>query len=293
MANFLKNLLNKISLPSPRRSESVVGVDIGASSIKVVQLKKEKGKAALETYGELSLGPYASGPAGSPTNLSSEVLANALKDVFRESQITSSDVAVSIPAASSLIFILELPGSQSEKDLREIVPIEARRYIPVPISEVSLDWWSFPKREEEYAEPEVSQGEALTESRPRLDQNKTEVLVAAIHNDILNKYREISEKAGLGGSLLEIEIFSNIRSALGHDLSTIMLIDFGASSTKLSIVENGIMRKFHIIARGSALISGNLSKALDIPFARAESLKKEFGLLGIGTNKNVADVSAL
>ena len=151
MANFLKNLLNKISLPSPRRSESVVGVDIGASSIKVVQLKKEKGKAALETYGELSLGPYASGPAGSPTNLSSEVLANALKDVFRESQITSSDVAVSIPAASSLIFILELPGSQSEKDLREIVPIEARRYIPVPISEVSLDWWSFPKREEEYA----------------------------------------------------------------------------------------------------------------------------------------------
>lgn len=284
MANFLKNLLNKISLPASP-SDSVVGIDIGASSIKAVQLKREKGKAVLETYGELALGPYADGSVGGLTNLNSEVLAQALKDVFKEAQITARDAALSLPAASSLVFILELPGNILEKDLKEVVPIEARRYIPTLLSEVALDWWLIPKRES-FAAP-------ASEGKGEIEKTKTEVLVAAIHNDALNKYKEVLDKAGLSGGFFEIEAFSNIRSALGRDLSTVLIMDLGASKTKLSIVENGIMRKFHIIARGAADITGNLSKALDIPFARAELLKKEFGLLGIGTNKNVADISAL
>lgn len=286
MTNFLKNLLNKAKLPMSAPSGSVVGIDIGSSSIKAVQLKKEKGKAVLETYGELSLGSYADSPVGSLTNLSAEVLAQALKDVLKESQVTASDVALALPSASSLVFVLELPGSISEKDLKEVVPIEARRYIPVPLTEVTLDWWTIPQREE------ASTPEGVGVSTVSVGK-KTEVLVAAIHNDTLSKYREIVERTGLSGGLFEIEIFSNIRSTLGWDLSSALLVDFGASKTKLSIVESGILRKSHIIARGGADITGNLATALDVPFARAEALKKEFGLLGIGTNKNVADVSAL
>ena len=286
MANIFQNIFKKSGLSkSPSRSDSVIGVDIGSSSIKVVQLKKKAGKAVLETYGELSLGPFADGPVGSLTNLNTDVLVQALKDVIKESQVTTNSAAMSIPSSSSLLFVLELPGIIEESKLSDIVPIEARRYVPLPISEVTLDWWMIPRRESFSAE--------ASEDERGVEKIKTEVLVAAIHNDAMNKYREIFEKAELTNGFFEIEIFSNIRGTLGHDLSTVLIADFGASKTKLAIIDNGIIKKSHIITKGSFDISNNISKALDIPFAKAEEQKKEFGLIESDINKNIAEISKL
>lgn len=286
MANIFQNIFKKSGLSkSPSRSDSVIGVDIGSSSIKVVQLKKKAGKAVLETYGELSLGPFADGPVGSLTNLSTDVLVQALKDVIKESQVTTNNAAISIPSSSSLLFVLELPGIIEESKLPDIVPIEARRYVPLPISEVTLDWWMIPRRESFSAE--------ASEDERGVEKIKTEVLVAAIHNDAMNKYREIFEKAELTNGFFEIEIFSNIRGILGHDLSTVLIADFGASKTKLAIIDNGIIKKSHIIAKGSFDITNNISKALDVPFAKAEEQKKEFGLTESDINKNIAEISKL
>jgi len=286
MANIFQNIFKKSGLSkSPSRSDSVIGVDIGSSSIKVVQLKKKAGKAVLETYGELSLGPFADGPVGSLTNLSTDVLVQALKDVIKESQVTTNNAAISIPSSSSLLFVLELPGIIEESKLPDIVPIEARRYVPLPISEVTLDWWMIPRRESSSAE--------ASEDERGVEKIKTEVLVAAIHNDAMNKYREIFEKAELTNGFFEIEIFSNIRGILGHDLSTVLIADFGASKTKLAIIDNGIIKKSHIIAKGSFDITNNISKALDVPFAKAEEQKKEFGLTESDINKNIAEISKL
>ena len=101
---------------------SVVGIDIGPSSIKVVQLRKEKGRAVLETYGELALGPYADLEVGQATNLPAEKLAEALTDVMREAHVTTKNAAFSIPLVSSLISIISLPAV-SEAELKEMVPI--------------------------------------------------------------------------------------------------------------------------------------------------------------------------
>jgi Tfp pilus assembly PilM family ATPase len=60
-------------------SDSVVGIDIGSSSIKVVQLKKKKSKAVLETYGAISLGPYGNTDIGSVTNLKVDEISKANK----------------------------------------------------------------------------------------------------------------------------------------------------------------------------------------------------------------------
>ena len=70
-----------------KKEESVLGVDIGTSSLKVVQLRKEKGQAVLETYGELSLGPYGGMEVGQATNLSAEQITETLKDLLREAQV--------------------------------------------------------------------------------------------------------------------------------------------------------------------------------------------------------------
>lgn len=69
--------------------ESVVGIDIGASSIKVVQLRAHGGRASLETYGTIALGPYAKVDIGETTNLGAPELVAALADVLREAGVTT------------------------------------------------------------------------------------------------------------------------------------------------------------------------------------------------------------
>ncbi len=67
-------------------------------------------------------------------------------------------------------------------------------------------------------------------------------------------------------------------------------MDFGASRTKLSVVEFGMVKSYHTIDRGGADISDSISKSLSIPFAEAEKMKKEFGLFGNPADKNLADI---
>src|SRR3989344_1558180 len=141
MANLIKKI---IELFKTNTSGSVIGIDFGSSAIKVVQLKSKNGRAVLETYGSISLGPYDELDVGQTTNLSVDKLSEALNDLLKESNVTTKNAILSIPARASLIFVIELPSSIKENELPDVVPIESRKYIPVPISEVSLDWWIIP-----------------------------------------------------------------------------------------------------------------------------------------------------
>ena len=89
-----------------KKNTSVIGVDIGASSIKVVQLRKRRGVALLETYGELSLGPYSNSEIGQATNPPASKIAEALKDLLKEANVTTKKAGLSIPFSSSLISLL-------------------------------------------------------------------------------------------------------------------------------------------------------------------------------------------
>lgn len=262
---------------SASSGDHVVGIDIGTSSIKLVELRKKGGRAILETYSTLALGPYGKLDVGATTNLSAEILTTAIADAIREGNISTKNSAISIPSSASLVFLIELPASIAERDLSSIVPTEARKYIPVPISEVSLDYWVIPRHEE-------SDGSASA---------KVEVLVAAIHNETLAKYREIARASGISADVFEIEVFSAIRSTFSHELSAVLLVDVGASKTKLAVVEYGIVRSFHIVNKGSFDITSNISKSLSIPFEKAEDLKRDVGLLGTGENKAVSEVATL
>lgn len=260
----LSNLSNIFS--SNKSSQEALGVDIGSSAIKVVQLKKKGGKAVLETYGILALGPYGGSEVGAVTNLQPEDLSKALIDVMKESNVTTKNAVIAIPSLSSLIFTISLPNKISENQLPKIIPIEARKYIPVPITEVTLDWFVIPQEAESYEDTQTP-----------IDQ-KIEVLVVAIHNDTLAKYQEILKKTELTSDSFEMEIFSNIRSSFNHDIAPVLLVDFGASKTKLSIVESGIVRVFHVVNRGSQDITRNISQSLSIPFEQAEKAKRAVGL---------------
>lgn len=283
MDNPFKNIFSNINLFGGSSNNSAVGIDIGSSSIKVVEIKRKGGKAILETYGAIALGPYSDLEVGRVTNLPVEKIAEALKEVLKQSGVVTTSAALSMPVQSSLIFTIDLPSQVKENELASIIPTEARKYIPVPITEVSLDWFILPKKEASFEEannPDFSSSSS----------DKTEVLVVAIQNDAVSKYRSIVTECALVASFFEIEIFSSVRANFEHELSPVLLIDFGASRTKLSLVEFGIVKSFHTINRGGADITDSISKSLSIPFSKAEEIKKEFGLFGSPTEKELANI---
>lgn len=239
--------------------KSVVGIDIGTSAIKVVQLRRERGRVLLETYGAIALGPYAGVEIGRATALPAEKITEALKDLIREANVTTKNAALSIPYSSSLISILKFPAS-IEKQLAQVVPIEARKYIPVPINEVMLDW--FVVGSEKKGDPAA----------------KIEVLLVAIHNDTIAKFRSMGTAAGLDVGFFEIEVFSSVRAALEHGIAPVAVVDMGAATTKFYVVERGLIRESHIISHGSQDLTLAASRALNVPVTQAEEWKRRFGL---------------
>ncbi len=251
------------------KNKSVLGIDIGPSSIKIIQLKKRKGRAILETYGELSLGPYAGLEIGRSTNLPTEKIAEAVADVLRESNTTTNKCGISIPMGSSLVSFIKMPAVD-EKQLAQMIPLEARKYIPVPISEVSLDYLVIPHNENIASEYQNS------EAKPA--EKTIDVLLVVIHNDAMERNKEITRLAKLDTSFSEIEIFGSMRSVLEPGTAPQMIIDFGSSATKIYIIERGILRTSHMISRGSQDITLAISKSLGISIDEAEKIKKDRGL---------------
>ncbi len=283
MDNPLKNFFSNLNLFGSGGGDSAVGIDIGSSAIKVVEIKKRGSKAVLETYGAIALGSYAETDLGRVTNLPVDKTIEALKEVLKQSGVTTVSCAFSIPVQSSLIFTIPLPAQIRESEVSSIVPTEARKYIPVPITEVTLDYFILPKKEPSFEETNNPDSSSIL-------PEKTEVLVVAIQNDAISKYRSIVSECSLEAGFFEIEIFSSIRANFEHELSLVLLIDFGASSTKLSLVEFGMVKSHHTINRGGADISLSISQSLGIPFSKAEEMKKEFGLFENPVEKSLADI---
>ncbi len=256
------------SLFAPEQ-KSALGVDIGTSSIKLVQLRKDKGTVVLETYGAVALGPYAGSEIGRATSLPAEKVAEALKDLIREANVTTQNAALSIPYSSSLISILRLPAVV-QKQLAQVIPLEARKYIPVPINEVQLDWFVI--------------------GPDKKDPSKIEVLLVVIHNDTIQKFRTIASEAGLNVSFFEIEVFSAVRAALDRGIVPVAVVDLGAATTKFYVVERGLIHESHIINHGSQDLTLAVSRALGISVSKAEEYKRKVGLTGISEMATTEDL---
>ncbi len=283
MADFLSNITG---IFQSQKSESVLGIDVGSSSVKVVQLAKKKGKAVLETYGEIALGPYTGTNLGRSAVLTDEKISEAISDVIRESNTTTKSSALSIPIASTFIIFMKIPTTD-ERKFAEMVPLEARKYIPVPVSEVTLDWWAIPKEESTMSEFQAGGTQEEKESG-------TEILVVVITNDALSRNKAIQNLTGLTVGFSEVEIFSNLRACIESSLAPQMLIDFGASSTKAFIVERGILKASHVINRGSQDITLAISNSMNISFDEAEKIKRTRGIVAPEEeSQSITDVSSI
>lgn len=281
--SFLDNLKTSFSQSLRPRERSAVAIDMGISSVKVVQLRKERGKAILETYGELACGPYNNLAVGQATPLSGDKYVELIRDLFKEANVTAKVGAIAIPLSHSLIVSADIP-EMPEARLPEVIPLEARKYVPVPISEVILDWWVVPRSQSDFAPAVDASLQSSEEASLSLDGGnsgrKMEVLIASIHKDSVREYQSIASKLNLQVDAFEIETFSSIRSVMPNDLSATAILDIGAGSAKIAIVDYGIVRLSHTIPKGSQDITVAISKSLGIPFGKAEEVKRRLGLVG-------------
>lgn len=249
------------SLFGSKKSRSVVGVDVGSSSLKVVQLRREGGTAVLETYGEIALGPYAGAEVGQATNLPADKVAETLRDLMREANVTATDAGISIPFSRSLLTLVELPRREDPEEQKTVISLEARKYIPVPIAEVQLDWFILPEPIPEGGTPPAT----------------VKALIVAVHNDQLAMLESVVKGANLAASFYELEIFSTIRSVVDEPVKPVLVLDVGASATKAYVVERGVVALSHSIRQGGQDVTRAIASAHKLTVAEAESAKKQHG----------------
>lgn len=262
----LKNVLTKIKGRLGKTNESIVGIDLGSSSIKAVQLRREKEKAILENYGELSLSHYGNTSIGQAVRLTDEKIVEAISDLKKEAKIKAEKAVVSIPLRYSFVTTISLP-LMSESEIEKAIPFEIKRYVPAPLSEIIFDWQILSSPETKAADNDVDYGKVKS----------VNVLVVAIYKDFVEKYKNIIKASGFGVQGFEIEVFSMARSVLFKEPKPILLIDFGASKTKMAIMKNGILYGAYDFDKGFQDLTLSLSRSLSVDFSRAENMKKEIG----------------
>ncbi len=263
--------------------KSKLGIDIGTASIKIVELSKESGRFKLENYGlfelassDESVALTGQKRADKTFQLSDQDMAWGIKEVLKRSKISARETIASIPSFSTFSTIISMPYL-SEKDIAKSIPFEARKYIPIPLSEVVLDWSI------------INVAKTGDVGRPPT----VEIYMVAVPLQETERYQNIMKLAGLNLRALEIETSALIRSLIGNDLSPIAIVNIGGRSTSILIVDNGVERVSHNYEVGGFEITRSIARSLNINLQRAEELKKSFGMREAENNVILQAMSSL
>lgn len=266
-----------------KRIKSKVGIDIGTSSIKVVQLKKEEDRFKLETYGELSTFGYLErlNDAFQTTSLKTleAMTREMIKILLEKSEVTTKEAIMSIPVFSSFVSIIEMP-EMTDKELSRAIDFEARRYVPIPLTEVSLDWKI------------IESGMIKDDVSPKPFKGKRVILIA-VPREVVNKYINLANYLNLKIAALELESFSLARSLAGNETGSSCILDVGARATSFTIVDRGIIQMSHSLDVAGAEMTKTLATGLAIAPKRAEDFKKSYGLNHLPDKESRKDIKEL
>ncbi len=233
--------------------QSYLGIDLGYSGIKLVELLNEKGRARLVTYAFVD-GNMQSNDR--PLIEDTDRTAALLKKMVAKARCTTKRTVAALPVSSVFSSIISVPAA-NEKELKEAIQWQAKKLIPVPLEDITLD------------------SKTIDTTDAPGGKKITRVLITGAPKPLVNKYIEIFKKAGLDLISLETEAFAQIRSLVGKDRSSIMVIDIGSQRTNISVVEKGVPFLNRSIATGGIAISQTIAKTLGITFEQANTMKRD------------------
>ncbi|MCJ7829540.1 pilus assembly protein PilM [Patescibacteria group bacterium] len=245
------------------RSRKFLGVDIGTSSIKIVELGRRGQNRKLENYGEAEASSFKERPfrvfKKNTLSLSNREVAETIRAICKEAGIQTKEVSFSLPDFCSFFTSFRLPA-MSKEELPEAVKYEVRPYIPLPLSEITLDWL-------------ITEGES--------SKTPLKILVVAIPNEIIVQYQEIAHLSDLKLRTLEPEVFalgrSSVKNKNGEKI--VGLVDIGARSTTCSILERGIFKTSHSFNIAGNELTEAIARSLNIDYNKAGELRRKYGLL--------------
>ncbi len=264
MSSFLDGFKNLFSFGSKK----ALGLDIGTTTIKAVELTKDRlNRLSLTNYGFLEnyghLERINDAFQTSDLKLMETDVAEVIKKLLDAGGFKAKKVGMSIPIYSVFASILNFP-KMPDQELVKAIPFRARQIIPMPLEEAILDWT-----------------EVIPSQEEKIYKNSQErmVFLIAVPREVVERYKRIAKMIELDLVSLELESLSEGRALLGDDKTTSFILDIGSRVTNLMIFDNGYLRvsKFFDLASGD--MSQVIANGLKIDIWRAEKIKKENGLL--------------
>ena len=239
-----------------RKAKSLVGLDIGSSAVKVVELHQKGDDYWLAAAGVEPLPPDS---VVDSTIMDTGVVSDAVRRAFDRLNIKTRDVAVALSGSGVIVKKLSLPP-MTDEELEASIQWEARQHIPFESRDVSLDY------------------QVVGTSAVGLREPSMNVLLVAAKKDRVEAYTSVVEQAGCVPVVLDVDAFA-LQNAYElnygvHDGEVEVLANAGASVINLNVVEGGQSLFTRDVAIGGNAYSEALKKELDLDFEDADLLKK-------------------
>jgi type IV pilus assembly protein PilM len=233
-----------------RKNRQLVGLDIGSSSIKAVELRSTKAGYELVSFGMEAL---AQDTVVDGAIMDAPQVANAITKIFDVEKVKTKNVATSVSGHSVIVKRVPLP-LMTEEELYDRIPSEASQHIPFDIADVNLSY-------------------QLLEAM----DSQMDVLLVAVKKDKILNHTNVLAQAGKTPVVVDIDAFGlqncfevNYEPDAGQ---TIALLNIGASVMNINIVRGNTPLFTRDVSVGGNQYTDSLQKELDLSFDDAESLK--------------------
>ncbi|NWG03851.1 MAG: type IV pilus assembly protein PilM [Syntrophaceae bacterium] len=235
------------------KKKDVIGLDIGCSSIKLVELKEDKNGFKLQNLAFSPLPPEA---IVDGALMDSVTIIDAIRDVVNTSRTKTKDVVTSVSGHSVIVKKISLPF-MTEAELEESIQWEAERYIPFDINDVNIDFQIFGSTPDN---PEVM-----------------EVILVAAKKDIINDYVSVIMESGLNPVIIDTDSFAlENMLAMNYEIDkeeTVAIANVGASITNINIIKNNLSAFTRDIFKGGNQITEEIQRQLHMDHEEAEKIK--------------------
>ena len=240
------------------KNKPLVGLDIGSSSIKSVELKSTKQGYELVSFG---LEPLAQDTVVDGAIMDAPLVAGAIGTIFDRQEIKTRAVATAVSGHSVIVKRVSLPV-MTDEELYDRIQSEASQHIPFDISDVNLDY------------------QLLDSAESQMD-----VLLVAVKKDKILNHTNVLAQAGKTPTVVDIDAFALQNCyEVNYDpdpTQTVALLNIGASVMNINIVRGGAPLFTRDVSVGGNQYTDALQKELDLSYEDAERLKKGEAVAGV------------
>ena len=213
MLDFLDNIGGIFN----HKPGQAIGLDIGTRNIKIIDLKRKeknnKTRYILENYALSSL----QDADNSIKSLDIKQVAKIIQQTLESAKIIPGHVIISVSAFSTFLTLIKIPKVPSE-GMQELISVEAKKYVSVPLETVTLGWYI------------ISQ-----------EEKTMNALLIAVPKELTQRVAQIAQAAELDLKGIEVETFALARSLSFAKPDLVMIIDIGAQGINIAIVQKGIV----------------------------------------------------